>query len=124
MYSETKLRRLPCYHCIHCVEARKLQYGRFTERKCDITNRWGRMDKSNCCTKFENKQSHSSDHKYNGFLVRKDQIEDYRTENQWLEDGFVVKKNAVGTEMYASRMSAMNNGRRFIYYLPDQVKRK
>ena len=73
------------------------------------------------CLQFNNRISESSSEEYNGFRVRSKQVEDYRTKNQWLETGYVVKTDAVGTEMYAVLLAAENNGRRYIYYLPDQV---
>ena len=123
MYSDIVLRTLPCYHCVHCSDQRKLKYNRFTERKCKLTNRWGSMNRAFYCNKFENTQIESSDYRYNGFLVRKDQIEDYRTERQWSESGFIVKPGEVGTEMYATRDAGIHNSKRFIYFLPEQVKK-
>lgn len=122
MYSEIQIRQLPCYHCVHCIECKDMIRGRFTKRKCDLTKRWGRMDKACYCTKFEDKRKESSPALFNGYRVRKDQIEDYRTTNQWASAGYVIRDGAVGTEMYASRFSAMNDGPRFIYFLPDQVQ--
>ena len=121
MYSENMLRIIPCYHCVHCVEEKDMKRGRFTKRKCDLTNRWGSMNKAYFCNKFEDRRSESSTYEYNGHRVRKDQIEDYRTERQWAEVGYCVKEDAVGYEMYATRMAGMHNGPTFIYYLPDQV---
>lgn len=123
MYSEIVLRQMPCYHCIHCVDSKDLKRGVFTKRKCELTNRWGSMKKAFNCTKFENKQRQSSTEEINGYRIRKDQIEDYRTANQWAEAGYRVKPGAVGTEMYASRMAAMRDGPVYTYYLPDQVIR-
>ena len=122
MYSEDMLRTLPCYHCIHCVDSDDMVGGRFQKRKCDLTNRWGRMDKANYCNYFENMQKESSDTEINGYRVRKDQIEDYRTERQWNNSGYIVKEGEKGKLMYASRFSAMKRGRVFEYFLPDQVE--
>lgn len=123
MYSEEILRRLPCYHCVHCKESKEMKYGRFTKRKCELTKRWASMNSSFTCTKFENKSKSSSITMYNGFLVRKDQVEDYRTKTQWYESGYKVKEGSIGHEMYATRMGAYNNGKRFLYYLPEQVEK-
>ena len=121
MYSEEMLRTLPCYHCIHCVDKDDMVRGRFQKRKCDLTNRWGRMNKANYCNCFENMQKKSSETEINGYRVRKDQLEDYRTECQWNDSGYIVKEGEKGKVMYASRVSAMNHGRVFEYFLPDQV---
>ena len=123
MYSENMIRNLPCYHCIHCVECRNMERGRFKERKCDITKRWGSMYKAYYCNEFVNRRTESSTYEYNGYRVKKDQLEDYRTENQWREAGYVVKEEAVGKEMYASRFSAINGGKTYIYYLPEEVEK-
>lgn len=124
MYSEEVLRQLPCYHCVHCVECKDMKRGAFTKRKCSLTNRWGSMNKSFCCTKFENKRGQSSTEEVNGYRIRKDQVEDYRTANQWAEAGYRVKPGAEGIEMYASRFSAAHDGPVFIYYLPEQVEER
>ena len=124
MYSENIQRTLPCYHCVHCIEARDMKRGAFTKRMCRLTNRWGSMKKAFYCERFENRQSKSSTNEVNGHRIRKDQIEDYRTANQWEEAGFQVKEGEIGVEMYASRVAAMNDGKTFTYYLPEQVERK
>ena len=124
MYSETVLRRLPCYHCIHCVGAKEMRHDSFMKRKCALTNRWGSMDRAFCCTKFENKCRQSSVEEFNGYRIRKDQVEDYRTARQWADDGYRVRCGVTGIEMYATRMAAMNNGRVFTYYLPEQVEKE
>ena len=123
MYSEEILRRLPCYHCVNCIDKKDMKNGVFTKRKCSLTNRWGHMNKSYTCTMFENISKSSSTTMYNGFLVSKDQIEDYRTEKQWNESGYKVKDGSTGYEMYASRWSARNDGKRYVYYLPEQVEK-
>lgn len=124
MYSDNILRNLPCYHCVHCMGCDGMKRGVFTKRKCELTNRWGSMNKAFYCTKFENRRQESSVETVNGFRIRKDQIEDYRTANQWAENGYRVKAGEAGVEMYANRMAAMNNGKTFRYYLPEQVVKK
>ena len=62
------------------------------------------MNSAFCCTMFEDKRQESSDDEVNGYRIRKDQIEDYRTKNQWEAAGFCVKPNAQGRKMYATRM--------------------
>ena len=121
MYSENVLRQLPCYHCVHCVEKKGLKGLVFTKRRCALTNRWGSMNKAFYCTKFENLQKESSTHEVNGYRIRKDQIEDYRTANQWEKAGYRVKRGSEGVRMYATRMAAMQDGPVFTYYLPEQV---
>ncbi len=123
MYSESVLRILPCYHCIHCVEVDRMVRGRFQRRKCELTGRWGSMDKARYCTRFESQQKKSSSTKINGYKIRKDQIEDYRTARQWIDAGFKVKEGSIGKKMYASRYAAMNHGPVFEYFLPEQVRR-
>ncbi len=86
-----------------------------------MTDRWGRMDKANYCNYFENNRKTSSTDVINGYKVRKDQIEDYRTERQWNDFGYVVKEGEKGQLMYASRFSATNSGKVFEYFLSDQV---
>lgn len=121
MYSENIVRRIPCYQCIHCGECKKVD--RYTtKRKCLLTGRWGRMDKAYYCNKFKHKQKESSTEEYNGYRVKKDQIEDYRTENQWIEDGFQIKEGVAGHRMYATRIAARNQGKTFVYYLPEEVE--
>lgn len=122
MYSENILRQLPCYHCVHCVGSKDLKRGSFAKRKCALTERWGSMQKAFYCTRFENKLAESSDEQINGYRIKKDQTEDFRTANQWLEAGYKVKAGEKGAEMYATRMAAMNNGKRFLYFLPEQVR--
>lgn len=124
MYSGEILRQLPCYHCVHCVEKKGMKRGRFAKRKCALTNRWGNMNKAFCCMKFENKRAQSSTEEVNGCRIRKNQVEDYRTANQWESAGYRVKPGAKGAEMYASQMAAMQNAQTFIYYLPEQVENK
>lgn len=122
MYSENVLRQLPCYHCVHCVGVKDMKRGSFTKRKCALTERWGSMRKAFCCTRFENKHTESSKEQFNGYRVKKDQTEDFRTANQWLDAGYKVKAGEKGTEMYATRIAAMSNGKRFVYFLPEQVR--
>lgn len=124
MYSENVLRQLPCYHCVHCADKKGLKGQVFTQRLCALTNRWGSMNKAFYCKKFENVQAESSTQEVNGYRIRKDQVEDYRTENQWVEAGYRVKPGAEGVEMYATRMAAMRDGPVFRYYLPDQVEKR
>ena len=69
------------------------------------------MDKARYCTRFESQQKKSSSTKINGYKIRKDQIEDYRTARQWIDAGFKVKEGSIGKKMYASRYAAMNHGR-------------
>lgn len=124
MYSEVKLRTVQCYQCVHCIGAAGMDRNgfRFQKRKCDLTDRWGRMDKAQYCNFFESKRKISSTDEINGYKVRKDQIEDYRTERQWNDSGYIVKEGEKGKLMYSSRFSAMNRGRVFEYFLPDQVE--
>lgn len=82
------------------------------------------MNSAFCCTMFEDKRQESSDDEVNGYRIRKDQIEDYRTKNQWEAAGFCVKPNAQGRKMYATRMAAMHEGRVYTYYLPEQVLKR
>ena len=98
MYSEVKLHTLQCYQCVHCSGATDMDRDgfRFKKRKCDLTDRWGRMDKAQYCNFFENERQASSTEEINGYKVRKDQIEDYRTENQWNESGYRVKQGEHG----------------------------
>lgn len=124
MYGEEILRQLPCYHCTHCIDSKDMKRGVFAQRKCDLTNRWGSMQKAFYCTKFENRQKQSSSEEINGYRIRKDQIEDYRTANQWAEAGYMVRDGEEGTEMYASRMAAMRDGPVYTYYLPEQVEKR
>lgn len=124
MYSENALRQLPCYHCVHCVESKDMRRGSFTKRKCGLTRRWGSMKKAFYCTRFENKRNKSSVEEVNRYRIRKDQVEDYRTANQWAEAGYRVKSGEEGTEMYASRLAAMHDGPVYTYYLPEQVERR
>ena len=116
------LRAQTCNHCSHQYEKSNIgRNGIFTTCRCDITGRKGSVNRGLYCLQFNNRISESSSEEYNGFRVRSKQVEDYRTKNQWLETGYVVKTDAVGTEMYAVLLAAENNGRRYIYYLPDQV---
>lgn len=124
MYSENTLRQLPCYHCTHCIGSKDMKRNVFTKRLCDLTNRWGSMNKAFYCTKFENVLTESSDYEVNGYRIKKDQIEDYRTENQWVMAGYQVRTGCKGTKMYATRMAAMNNGPLYVYYLPKEVKKR
>ena len=122
MYSEVILRTLPCYHCIHCMAVDNMVRGSFQKRKCELTKKWGRMDKAYYCKSFENRKLTSADSEIHGYRVRKDQIEDYRTERQWNDSGYSVREGEKGRLMYASRTAAMNSGRVFEYFLPDQVQ--
>lgn len=124
MYSENTLRQLPCYHCTHCIGSKDMKRNVFTKRLCDLTNRWGSMNKAFYCTKFENVLTESSDYEVNGYRIKKDQIEDYRTENQWVMAGYQVRTGCKGTKMYATRMAAMNNEPLYVYYLPKEVKKR
>lgn len=123
MYSENVLRRLPCYHCVHCADRKGLKGRVFTQRRCALTNRWGNMNKAFYCTKFENVLEESSTREVNGYRIKKDQVEDYRTAKQWADDGYRVMPGIEGTKMYATRMAAMHDGPVFTYYLPDQVEK-
>ncbi len=124
MYSEVKLRTVQCYQCVHCLGATGMDRNgfRFQKRKCALTDRWGRMDKARYCYFFENKRKTSSTDAINGYKVRKDQIEDYRTERQWNESGYSIKDGEKGQLMYASRFSATNSGKIFEYFLPNQIQ--
>ena len=121
MYSNHVLRQLRCYQCTHCIGSKEMKRGQFQKRLCDITNKWGNMEMAFYCTEFDNKREESSSYEYNGYRVKKDQIEDYRTKNQWEDAGYKIREGASGVEMYATRMAAMHNGKRFIYYLPEDV---
>lgn len=121
MYGKEIIRTLPCYHCVHCIGEDDMVKGTFKKRKCELSNRWGSMNKAHICKCFENKNRSSSVETFNGYRIRKDQIEDYRTANQWREAGFEIKSGEVATKMYSRRSSAENNGRLYEYFLPNQV---
>lgn len=124
MYSKEILRQLPCYHCVHCKGNKDLKGLVFTKRFCQLTQKWGDMNSAFYCKKFKDKRQESSDYEVNGYRIRKDQLEDYRTENQWVEAGYRLKPGAQGRKMYATRMAAMHEGRVYTYYLPEQVEKR
>lgn len=117
------LRSQTCNHCSHQYEKSDIQrYGIFTTCRCGITGRKGSVNRGLYCLQFNNRIHESFTEEYNGFKVRSKQIEDYRTKRQWLDAGYAIKADAVGTEMYAVLSAAENNGKRYIYYLPNEVE--
>lgn len=117
------IRSLTCNHCLYQGEADEIEGGLTKTCRCKITKRIGSVRRGYYCQHFVNRTKESSDKKFNGYKVRSKQIEDYRTKNQWRQAGYAVKKDATGTEMYAVMLSAQNDGKRFVYYLPEEVEK-
>lgn len=109
------LRQSTCNQCKH-GHAVGVNYYR---ARCDITKREGNASRACYCKHFDSRLQCSSDAvSEQGFKYRSKQIEDYRTEKQWLDAGFVPKKESTGCEMHASMMSSKT----YIYYLPEDVE--
>lgn len=117
------LRSVTCNRCSHQYEKSDISRGIFKKCRCDITGRKGSVNRGMYCMQFKDRMNASSSTEYNGYKVRSKQVEDYRTRRQWLDAGYYVKENAIGTEMYAVMSAAEHNGRRYIYYLPNEVEK-
>lgn len=117
------LRSQTCNHCSREYEKSNIVRGLFTTCRCGITGRKGSVNRGLYCLQFRNRMNESDTTEHNGFKVRSKQVEDYRTKNQWLDAGYVVKDGVVGTEMYAVLSAAEHNGRRYTYYLPNEVEK-
>ena len=117
------IRSLTCNRCSHQYETTGDSRDIAITCRCDITGRKGSVSRGMFCLQFEDRIKNSFDEEVNGFKVRSKQVEDYRTRNQWERAGYAVKKGAIGTEMYAVLLAAENNGRRYIYYLPEEVEK-
>lgn len=118
-YSEERLRNFNCNYCKKCLDCRSISG--INKRLCAETKKWGSVAIGYHCMLFEDVRKESSTKEYNGLRIKADQLEDYRTEEEWLEECFVIKKDAKGKLMYPS-MSAMNLGITDIYYLPEEVE--
>lgn len=124
MYNETELRTVNCTRCEHCKDwLTRLEGHKIDKRLCEITKRYGSVALGRYCKLFEDIRKTSNLTEYNGFLVRKYQVEDYRTRKQWEKAGYQLKSDAVGKEMYAQIGAALANSQhRYIYYLPHEVE--
>lgn len=117
--SEKQLRHLQCWHCSHCMASNA------SKSQCELTGRWGNMERAFFCLDFDNKRAVSNTTEFHGYKVKNRQIEDWRTKNQWLEAGYYVKKGEQPTMMFKDFLSAEHNYKNglFGYYLPEQVEK-
>lgn len=117
------IRSVTCNHCSHKYDSETKPNGIPTTCRCRITGRKGSVERGKYCLQFVNRLSETETQiEFNGFKVRSKQVEDYRTKNQWEKAGYRVKQNAIGTEMYPVMLAAQRNGRRYTYYLPNEVE--
>lgn len=114
------IRHLTCWQCRHLGETKSEGISNRDPIKnlCEITHRWGSLERGYDCKYFEYRQWHKrvAD---DGIEIKNRQPLDYRTEKQWLECGRKIKKGAVGKEMYASRH---NMKRTYRYYLIEETE--
>lgn len=113
MYADIQLRNNSCWQCVHCVKGDGDPVsGRHKKRLCDITGRWGSLQKGWYCLKYEYRQlpNVTAD---DGIPVRNRLQEDYRTRKQWEEAGRKVKDTAEGVVMHANRHSTKT----YLYFL-------
>ena len=98
---------------------------KFSKSLCEITGKWGSMERAFFCLDFNNKTEKSDITEYHGYRIRNRQIEDWRTKNQWAEAGYYVKPEEQPTMMFKDFYSAENNLKNglFGYYLPEQVEK-
>lgn len=111
---------MTCWQCKQLADTkdRKGMHGNKPVRSlCKITHRWGKIQRGRECTKFEYHQWHNSVSE-DGTEIKNRQPLDYRTENQWLENGRRVKEGAIGKEMYATRN---NMKKKYRYYLIEET---
>ncbi len=97
----------------------------FMKSLCGITGRWGSQKRAFWCLDFETSNCSSDTSEYHGHRIRNRQIEDWRTESQWQEAGYHVKKGEQPTMMFKDFLSAEHNYENglFGYYLPEQVEK-
>ncbi|MEE3440142.1 hypothetical protein [Ruminococcus sp.] len=114
-------RSMTCWQCKHLADTKDrngLHGNSPVKSLCEITHRWGGLERGRTCDKFEYKQWHNSVAD-DGTEIKNRQPLDYRTENQWLESGRRLKQGAVGKEMYASRH---NMKKKYRYYLIEETE--
>lgn len=123
--SEEQLRTTKCYKCIHCKDEGDMRKMVFMKSLCGITGRWGSQKRAFFCLDFEDGSLQSDTTEYHGHRIRNRQIEDWRTESQWLEAGYYVKNGEQPTMMFKDFLSAEHNYKNglFGYYLPEQVEK-
>ncbi len=123
------LRTIPCNKCSHSTSERNIKKGqndvRYKESYCDVFKVWLKMITSYKCPYFEDMRIDDDIRYINGYSIRNERKEDFRTQKQWEKAGFLVKPNEKGQEMYASYSAFKKDpDNRIIYYLPEQVERR
>lgn len=114
-------RSMTCWQCKYLSDTKDrngVHNNNPVKSLCEITHRWGKLERGRTCDKFEYKQWHNSVAD-DGVEIKNRQPFDYRTEKQWLENGRRLKQGAVGKEMYASRH---NMKKQYRYCLMDETE--
>ena len=122
MWNDVEIKRsMTCWQCKHLadIKDRNGLHGVSPEKSlCEITHRWGNLERGRYCDKFEYRQWNNSVAD-DGIEIKNRQPLDYRTEKQWLECGRILRPGAVGKEMYASRH---NMKKKYRYYLIEETE--
>ena len=114
---DEKIRNLSCWQCQHMGITENNKNNRPEKCLCQITKKWGKLERSYYCNKFEYRQWHN-EIAPDGIPIKNRQPLDYRTEKQWEECGRKVIDQAAGVEMHATKSSS----KIFKYYLIENTK--
>ena len=98
------IRSHTCWSCSHCGPSEVGDGGKPKRVKCEVTKRMGKLTRGYDCRYFEYKQRPGELGK-DGIPIKNRQPLDYRTANQWEQDGRRVKDGETGVIMHSSRMS-------------------
>lgn len=112
------LRMKTCWQCKNMGDTKGQKAG-FPERcQCQITKRWGKLERGYYCDKFEYRQWHNAKSP-DGILIKNRLNKDYRTKKQWENAGRKIKNDAIGLEMYASKHNLTT---KYKYYLIEETE--
>lgn len=123
------LRTISCSKCCHSTSERNIKNGindvRYKESYCDICSDWVKMTTSYKCPYFNDMRISDEVRYFNGYCIRTERKEDFRTKKQWEKAGYIVKPNEKGQEMYSSYKAFKKDPNyRITYFLPEQVERR
>lgn len=116
--SKEKLRTISCSECKHKTAINQAKQQVF----CDIFDNYVPKNTSEYCNDYQ-PYLDKSERLVRGYKIKQYQIKEYLTENQWLKKGYKVKKEAKGTLMYASEVSAKKYPDSLLtYYTKEEVE--
>lgn len=106
-----------CYSCVHCIDTKSNKPGYPTHNYCEVTKRWGKLQRGHYCNNFEYMQRPNAVGT-DGIPIKNKQPLDYRTANQWQEVNRQIKDNAIGVLMHSNSHSL----KVYRYYLIDETE--